>query len=147
LKTTARIVRVASALGLMLTLVLLVACAGPSASGTSPDGEQPASDAPTTPATVTLTAPKPGATVPAGTVRVVVETTGLTFTMPGNTNVAGEGHVHFTLDDRPFIMSVEKVAEIEDVEPGTHKLIAEIVQNNTDSFDPPIEQEIEFTVE
>lgn len=147
MKTTARIVRVATALGLMLTLVLLVACAGPSGSANAPDGEQPASGAPATPPTLKLTTPASGATVPAGTVQVAVETTGLTFTMPSNTNVPGEGHVHFTLDDRPFIMSTDPDAEIKDVGPGTHTLKAELVQNDTKSFDPPITQTIEFVAE
>jgi hypothetical protein len=78
---------------------------------------------------------------------VAVETTGLEFVMPSNTNVAGEGHVHFTLDDRPFVMSIEPEAVIDDVEAGPHTLVAELVQNDTSSFDPPVKQTIEFIAE
>jgi len=142
----ARIIRIVSAIGMALALGLLAACAQTAPSDGS--GSQTADPAPSVAApTLRLTVPEKGATVPAGTVKVAVETTGLEFVMPSNTNVAGQGHVHFTLDDRPFIMSVEKEAEFEDVEPGTHRLAAELVQNNTDSFDPPITQEIEFVVE
>ena len=143
---TRRTVRIAIALGLALTLGLLAACAG-EATETSSGPRTADSAAPVAPPTVQVTTPAAGATVPSGTVTVAVETTGLEFVMPSGTNVAGQGHVHFTLDDRPFVMSVEKQAELKDVEPGTHTLIAELVQNDTDPFDPPVTQEIEFTVE
>ncbi len=143
---TVRIIRIVSAIGMALALGLLAACAQTAPSDGS--GAQTADPAPSVAApTLRLIVPENGATVPTGTVKVAVETTGLEFVMPSNTNVAGQGHVHFTLDDRPFIMSVEKEAEFEDVEPGTHRLVAELVQNNTDSFDPPITQEVEFVVE
>lgn len=97
--------------------------------------------------TIEITSPVEGATVPAGDVKVTVEVTDLEFSMPSNTNVPGQGHVHFTLDDEPFEMSTEPAYTFKDVAPGSHKLEAEVVQNNTDSFDPPIVQEITFTVE
>lgn len=97
--------------------------------------------------TMELVQPLQGDTVPAGALSVKVETTGHKFTMASNTNVPGEGHVHYTLDDRPFEMSITPDAILEDVEPGEHKLVAELVQNNTEPFDPPVRQEITFTAE
>lgn len=141
-----RIIRIATAVGLALALGLLVACA-PSTPAGEGQAQTTESEAPATPPTVVLTVPAAGATVPAGTVKVAVETTGLKFVMPGGDNVPGEGHVHFTLDDRPEVMSVEREAGLKDVEPGTHTLIAELVQNDTEPFDPPIKQEIQFIVE
>lgn len=143
---TYQAIRVVIAVGLVLSLALLAAC------GTDPNApaeqqEQSGGSESASAPTLKLVAPGPGETVPAGTVTVTVETTGLEFVMPSNDNVPGEGHVHFTLDDRPFIMSVEKQAELEDVEPGPHTLEAELVQNNTDSFSPPITQTIEFVAE
>lgn len=141
-----RIIRTASAVGLVVALGLLAACAQTTPSDDS--GAQTAN--PGTPAaapTLRLTVPEAGATVPAGTVKVAVETTGLEFVMPGGDNVPGEGHVHFTLDDRPEVMSVEKEALIRDVTPGTHRLVAELVGNDTEPLDPPVRQEIEFVVE
>ncbi len=136
---TNRFIRFATALGLLALVPLLAACA---ANTSTPSG---ATTAPTGDVTVKLLEPAAGTEVPAGTVTVRVETTGLTFTMPSNTNVVGEGHVHFTLDELPFVMSTEPQTEIDDVEPGLHTLKAELVQNDTESFDPPIEEVIEFT--
>jgi hypothetical protein len=96
--------------------------------------------------TLTITAPTEGATIAPGDVEVKVAATNLEFVMPSNKNVAGQGHVHFTLDDRPFQMSVEPNYTFKDVAAGTHKLRAELVQNNTDPFDPPVFQEITFEV-
>lgn len=97
--------------------------------------------------TIQLVSPVEGDTVASGDLKVVVETTNLKYTMPSNTNVPGEGHVHFTLDDEPFQMSTTPDYTFKDVAPGEHRLVVEVVQNNTESFDPPIEQEITFTVE
>lgn len=146
MNTLSRIVRVASALGLLLAVVLLFGCA--ESADADPENRQLVSSAPVAAApTVKLATPIAGATVPVGTVKVAVETTGLEFVKPSGTNVPGQGHVHFTLDDRPFVLSIEREAELKDVEPGRHKIIAELVQNDTESFDPPIKQELEFVVE
>lgn len=96
--------------------------------------------------TIELAEPTADTVVPAGDVRVSVKTTGLSFAMPSNTNVAGEGHVHFTLDEEPFKMSVAPEYLFEDVSPGEHTLKAELVQNDTEPFSPPVKQEITFTV-
>lgn len=142
---TRLVVRIATALGLLLTAALLAACtnqAAASGKNTSDTGQKKLT-VPETPPTIELVAPnKTG--VKAGVVTVTVKTTGFKFAVPANTNVAGQGHVHFTLDDRPFVMSISPSAEIQNVRPGEHKLVAELVQNNTESFDPPIEAEITF---
>jgi len=139
-----RIVRLATAFGLLLAAIGLAACAKSPAPAATAEGEPAATTQPATPPTLKLVAPAAGAEVPAGAVKVAVETTGLKFTMPGNTNVAGEGHVHFTLDGGSEQMSTEPEYEFKDVSAGPHKLVAELVQNNTEKFDPPIRQELEF---
>lgn len=156
IQRSGRLVAVAA---LLLAIGLLsVGCSGTSGSATPADSgtdaaaekatepETPDASAPAAAPTVKLTEPLEGAELLAGDVVVEVETTGHKFVMPSNTNVPGEGHVHFTLDDRPFVMSTTPSGVIKDVKPGTHKLVAELVQNNTDSFDPPVEAEIEFVV-
>ncbi len=146
LSQTSRIIRIASALGLVLAAALLAACSQQPSAQTAPaKPTKPASSAPAESPSVKLVEPVAGATVPAGTVKVAVEAQNLDFVMPSNNNVSGQGHVHFTLDDRPFQMSVEKTFEFKDVAPGKHRLVAELVQNNTDPFEPPAKQEIEFT--
>lgn len=138
-----QLARVLTALGLLAALGGLAACAK---TGTSPvRGAAPPVGGGT--ATLKLVEPGAGSQVAAGSVTVRVETTGLKYVMPSNTNVAGEGHVHFTLDDLPFVMSVKPEAQIKDVAAGPHTLKAELVQNNTQSFDPPIKQVIEFTAQ
>jgi len=97
------------------------------------------------PPTIQLLEPVDGATVPAGDVKMSVQATGLKFVMASNTNVPGEGHVHFTLDGEPFKMSVEPDYTYEGVAPGEHTLEAELVQNDTKPFSPPVKQEIVFT--
>ncbi len=144
-KGTLTLVRIAMVASMLALIPLLAACAQ-TTPPTTTDAATPAGSA-ASDATVRLVEPTAGATVAAGTVTVRVETTGLKFSMPSNTNVSGEGHVHFTLDDRPFIMSVEPQAELEDVSPGQHTLKAELVQNDTQSFDPPIVETIEFVAE
>jgi len=124
--------------------VVLAGCAA--APGGTPTPAATASSATVTPPTIKVLAPLDGAEVPAGEVAVRVETTGLKFVMPSNTVVPGEGHVHFTLDDRPFEMSTTPDCALKDVAAGPHSLKAELVQNDTKSFDPPVVQTVAFIV-
>ncbi len=119
-------------------LVALGGCAKGAATGATGPAES------VTPPTIELVTPAEGATVPAGDVSVSVKTTGLKFAMPSNTLVAGEGHLHVTLDDEPFKMSTTPDYVYEGVTPGEHKLEVELVQNDTKSFSPPVKQEITF---
>ncbi len=122
--------------------VLSGCSAGPGA--VESPGTTTSSDAVAAP-TIELVEPTADAAVPAGDVQMSVKTTGLAFVMPSNTNVPGEGHVHFTLDGEPFKMSVTPDYVYEDVAPGEHTLEAELVQNDTEPFSPPVKQEITFT--
>lgn len=131
-------------IALTITVVLAGCAAAPGASGTPASGAPGGSTA-VTPPTIKVLAPLDGAEVPAGEVAVRVETTGLKFVMPSNTVVPGEGHVHFTLDDQPFKMSTTPDYAFKDVAPGPHALKAELVQNDTESFDPPVFQTVAFT--
>lgn len=133
-----RTTRTAMLVALALALAIAAGCSGKSTATSD-------SSAPATPPTITIDAPAAKAEVPAGEVQVKVTTTDLKFTMPSNKNVPGEGHVHFTLDDQPFKMSTEPAYTFKDVAPGPHKLEAEVVQNDTKSFEPPIVAEVEFT--
>lgn len=143
--TTKRAALTAAAVVALALALLLTACA-PAAESTSETAPQTRTASPaSTSATVSPIYPINGDEVETGTVEVQVEVTDLVLTMPSNTNVEGEGHIHFTLDDRPFDMSVEPTITFEDVEPGTHALKIELVQNNTESFEPAVVQEVTFT--
>jgi hypothetical protein len=140
-----KILRTVAVLGLLALVPLLAACTKSAPSNSGATQQAPTSSDAVAAPTVKLLTPTASSEVAAGDLTVKVETSGLKFTMPSNTNVPGEGHVHFTLDDRPFQMSVEPQAEIKDVAPGVHTLKAELVQNNTKSLDPPVVEVIEFT--
>lgn len=142
--TAKKILLTVTVMGLLAFVPLLAACAKSVPSRVDSAKPTPSSSGAAAP-TVKVLQPASGSQVAAGTVTVKVEVTGLKFTMPSNTNVAGEGHVHFTLDDRPFQMSVEPQAEIKDVGAGPHTLKAELVQNNTNPLDPPVLEVVEFT--
>lgn len=134
---------------LLAALVVLVAIAAgctQAPSAPSSPTSQPAQAADVPAPTMKLVTPAEGATVAAGDVKIVVETTGHKFVMPSNTNVPGEGHVHFTLDDQPFKMSTSPEFVYEGVTAGKHTLKAELVQNDTKEFDPPVIQTITFVV-
>lgn len=145
---TTRLTRIALFAALAaLAAVVLAGCSGAEKAETPVRATESPAVAEAPAPTIELTEPLAGATVLAGEVPVNVKTTNLKFASASNTNVPGEGHVHYTLDDRPFVMSITPDAVLKDVEPGTHKLVAELVQNNTQPFNPPVLQEIEFTVE
>ncbi len=133
----------------MLALVALLsgcAVAAPGGSGTSA-ARAPQPSAASAPApTIRLVTPLQGTEVVAGNVEVKVDTTNLEFVMPSNTVVPGQGHVHFTLDGNPFKMSTRPAYVFEGVAPGQHTLRAELVQNDTKSFTPPVKEEITFLV-
>lgn len=133
---------------LMIAMVIaLSACSSGSAANPSSTAPTQSPQATSAAPTIELVSPVSGSTVPSGDVAMSVRTTGLKFVMASNTNVAGEGHVHFTLDDEPFEMSVTPDYVYADVAPGEHKLVAELVQNDTTPFSPPVKQEITFTAE
>ena len=127
-------------------VVILGGCSGRSATGAGP-APVASNEAPTAAPTIELVGPVADSKVAAGDVSISVTTTGLKFVMASNTNVPGEGHVHFTLDGQPFKMSVKPDYVYAGVTPGQHTLEAELVQNDTKSFDPQVKQEITFTAE
>jgi len=128
-------------LALVLAAGALIALGG-CAKSVSTGAAEPAASV--TPPTIEIVAPAAGATVPAGDVSMSVKTTDLKFVMPSNTAVAGEGHVHFSLDGGPEQMSDSPDYVYKDVAPGEHKLVAQLVQNDTKPFSPPVKQEITF---
>lgn len=143
-------IRLIAVTALSFALVALAGCAAKPAA--SPASSAPASTPASAPAdtsaekaTLTMVDPLDGATVAAGSLTVKVRITGLKMSEPSNTNVAGEGHVHFTLDDQPFKMNIKPEMTFENVAAGPHTLKVELVQNDTKPLDPPVTQEIGFT--
>ncbi len=129
------------AFALVVGAVVLAGCTTAETGRNQPPAGSDSAAAPT----LELVAPTDGGEVAAGDVAISVKTTGLKFVIPSNTIVPGEGHVHFTLDDEPFKMSTSPDYVFEGVAPGEHTLVAELVQNDTKPFGPPVTQQVTFT--
>ena len=61
-------------------------------------------------------------------------------------NRPGEGHVHFNLDLNPVTVwySTDPYT-LHDLQPGRHRLMVELVNNDHSSLSPPVVREIQFT--
>jgi hypothetical protein len=84
------------------------------------------------------------------TVKLAVSNFNLTDYKTHSRAVTGQGHVHLWLDQtNPTPASAVKVFTdsytFENVKPGSHVLIAELVNNNHTSLVPPVTNKIEFT--
>ncbi len=131
-------------IALTITVLLAGCAATPRTSGAQTSPVQGGSTVVAGP-TIKVLAPLDGAVVKAGEIVIKLETTGLKFAMPSTKLVPGEGHVHFTLDSQPIKMSATPDYALSGVTPGPHTLKAELVQNDTTPFDPPVLQTVAFT--
>jgi hypothetical protein len=107
--------------------------------------------------TLTVTAPKDGASITGGT--VTVEFTATDFKIVPSTvpvsefgkrpdaNRPGEGHVHLTLDAQPLVVwySADPYT-FKAVAAGDHQLMVELVNNDHSSLTPQVMQTIRFRV-
>ncbi len=99
----------------------------------------------TSPAVVTITSPRDGATVPAGEpISVEVELANAPLARSA-TSQAG-GHLHLYVDGKLQQMPYSLVAEIE-LDPGTHEVTVEYVDAQHVSFDPPVQETVTVTAE
>ena len=105
--------------------------------------------------TLSVTAPKDGATIDSDTVNITFTTSNIKLvptTIPvaeagkhPEVNRPGEGHLHFVLDLQPLVVW-EKADPytFTNVPTGQHQLMVEVVQNDHSSFSPPVIQHIQF---
>lgn len=151
---------------LALTLMVFGACAA------EEDPALEATQAPPSPATgdivvaptVAFNSPTEGATVPAGDLIVAIKIESFTVVDKlGQAPVEGEGHVHFyidvdeipttqgqpavTDDKTTYHATAETSHTWPDVEPGSHKLGVQLVNNNHTPLGDPVTAEITVTVE
>ncbi len=62
-------------------------------------------------------------------------------------NQPGEGHVHFMLDLQPLVVwESEEPFTFDNVPPGEHVLMVELVNNDHSALSPPVVQQIRFRV-
>ena len=115
--------------------------------------------------TLTITQPKSGATITTENVTVVVEVTNFNLVDKlGQSNVAGEGHIHYFLDysapttqNQPAIppsgTNVKWAATpdtsytFDNVSAGSHTIYIELVNNDHTPLDPAIVKSVSFTVQ
>lgn len=94
---------------------------------------------------VEILAPKDGATIEGSTVEVKVRVLGVELVPGGNENNPREGHLHYTLDG--IGQMTDKVeTKFEGVEPGEHRLTAEIGANDHGSRVPQVLDTVTFEV-
>lgn len=70
----------------------------------------------------------------------------LALVNPNSRNKYGEGHFQISLDGDE-IMTAETSHNFKDIDPGTHTLRVEVMQNDNSSYEPKIMKTITFTIE
>ncbi len=125
--------------------------------GRIPPGWVSSSSAPT----VTITAPKAGATLGVGSATVTVKVSNFNLVNKlGQANVAGEGHIHYFMDVDPptapgqpaFTAAGTYAATTStsytwlNVPAGTHKFSVELVNNDHTPLTPPVVASVTVTV-
>lgn len=104
---------------------------------------------------LTVTAPKEGEVIDGSNVTVEFSATGFEivpssvpvseFGKRPDANRLGEGHVHIMLDAQPLVVwSSTDSYTFENVSPGEHQLMVELVNNDHSSLSPKVVQLIRF---
>ena len=140
------------ALAAVALLTILAACTSTPYSTPKPT--------PTPTPTIQITAPADGSTLSAGDITVSVQVSDFNLVdKKGETNVAGEGHIHYFIDvDAPTIQGTPAVTAAgtyaatsatsyiwPNVMPGTHTLSVELVNNNHTPINPPVVATVKVT--
>lgn len=142
---------------LLIGSLAVAACSGSTAGGPSsvegsPAGSglvapSPAGSRPTSPASVTITSPKPNEPVTGTSVHVVISLQNATIVAATTTNIRpDQGHVHLYVDNVLVSMNYGLEQDLP-VQPGTYLLKAEFVAADHAPFNPRVwSPEVIFTV-
>ncbi len=129
---------------IFLFVAIIMSFVGLSACQTAPPVAAPS---------LTITSPQAGATVPAGSVTVTVQVSNFSLVNKlGQSNVAGEGHIHYYLDVEPpttqgqpavtapgtYAASANTSYTWPNVARGNHTLSAQLVNNNHAPLSTPV---------
>ncbi|MBI2850681.1 MAG: DUF4399 domain-containing protein [Chloroflexi bacterium] len=152
---------------LVVALLLIGACAPPAApSPTAPPATQPPvttpppSPAPAPAPTLTINSPVVNASLAPGSVTVSVNVGNFRLAPPGQTNVAGQGHLHYYKDveipttpgkaavTAPGTYKVDPGTTMtwDNLTPGTHTFGVQLVNNNHTPLEPPVTAKVTVTV-
>ena len=102
--------------------------------------------------TISIVSPSPNQTIAGNTVNIVVSVPNINlvdFRTYPKINPA-QGHLHLWLDQTDYskasaIKSPSPSYAFENVKPGRHTLVAELVKNDHSSYSPPIQTQVTFT--
>jgi hypothetical protein len=149
---------------LVLFATLLVLVAGCTTSPGTPPGTSPVATtsppSPPGPPVITIVSPVNGTTVPEGSVTVSVSVNNFNLVNKlGQSNIAGEGHLHYFLDVLPptdptrpavtapgtYVPTTATSYTWENVGSGTHVLSVELVNNDHTPLTPPVTRTISVT--
>ena len=131
-------------IGLAVASLVLGGCGAQTA--TAPPGAPASQVRPQSTATVAITAPVPGAEVPAGMLRVRIRLTGGEIIPQTSTQLSPDkGHVHLILDGKVVSMAYGVEQNVE-IAPGLHLLQAEFVATDHFPFNPRVISAVTFTV-
>ncbi|MFH1394004.1 MAG: plastocyanin/azurin family copper-binding protein [Candidatus Micrarchaeota archaeon] len=139
-------------ISMLLFSILLFGCLGEPEVPEEPEGETPPGEDVTIPMpSFTIVSPAAGAVVKSAEenaeVTVSVSAMNLIIKTPGGAAKKGEGHFHFMLDGGNAIVVSEKTYTLTGINPGTHTLRIELMNNDHTAYSPPIVKEVTFTVE
>lgn len=127
-------------LGAGAGIVLAAACGGDDGGGATTAA--PAAGAPS----IQIVTPENNATLTTTSVTVELQVENFTLKPPGGSPRAGEGHIHVYVDGTEEVISEATVHTLT-LSPGSHEVVAVLVNNNHDFLDPGVSQQITVTVE
>jgi len=114
------------------------------------------------PSTLSITAPRSGATVPAGNVTVSVQVSNLSLVDKiGKSSAKGEGHIVYAMDVQPSTTAGKSALPtagrwqataatsytFTNVPAGTHRFYVQLVNNNNTPLTPAVSADVSVTVE
>ena len=131
-------------IGLAVASLVLGGCGAQTA--TAPPGAPASQVRPQSTATVAITAPVPGAEVPAGMLHVRIRLTGGEIIPQTSTQLSPDkGHIHLILDGKVVSMAYGAEQDVE-VTTGLHLLQTEFVATDHFPFNPRVISAVTFTV-
>lgn len=145
--------RASVAIGVIVVALAMGACgsggAGASSGGGDMAGPNPR---PSSPAQLQIVTPTNGQVVHGPTVSLKIKLTGATIVPAMSMRMSPmhisptKGHIHVSLDGKLVSMNYGLSQPLHKVAAGTHTLHVEFVASDHQPFDPPVFQEIAFTV-
>lgn len=93
-----------------------------------------------------MTAPADGETIVGYEITVMADVENIQLVPPQDERVAGQGHIHYFLDDQ-YTPSSDTTIVFENVSAGSHTLRAELHHNDHSLLEPPVTDTITITVQ